>query len=482
MTSYAPAPHRQVTDYLEVPFYRPWLVVIPLVLCTLGALVASFVKPKMYRSSTLILVESDTVPDSFVPKITTSGPKERLYTIRQQILSRTRLGQIIHELNPYPEAAAKGTSETKLIEKMRDAITIQVRGTDAFLVEYVNRDPTTAMRVANRLASLFTEESTQSRTEQVEDAYDFIEKQLAEARSQLEANEEAVRVYKEKHLGVLPEQLAANLATLQRLQLEQQSLNDSIRAAESRIDLMQKAQADKARAADAGSPDPGAELDRLRDQLAQLRSRYSDLHPDVRALARRIAELEKAQEGGAASAAAPAAAQPGDSSALRQARSDLNILVEKRDEVDRKIATFQARVEQTPRTEQELALLTRDSTVLRENYLGLLNKKFDAERAEKLDRRWKGETFKTLDPAHFPERPFSPNRLLYVVVGFIFGLAMGVGLAFAADFLDHSLKDVTEVEATLSYPVLAIVSHVSKRKSGLFIPGPPAEEGQVRTG
>jgi succinoglycan biosynthesis transport protein ExoP len=361
---------------------------------------------------------------------------------------------------------------------MRDAITIQVKGNDAFLVEYVNRDPTTAMRVANRLASLFTEESAQSRTEQVEDAYDFIRKQLDEARGQLEANEEAVRIYKERHLGTLPEQLGANLSTLQRLQLEQQSLNDTIRAAEGRIDLMQKTEADQARAAEAGTADPGAELEQLRSKLADLRSRYSELHPDVRALVKKIAELQRAQANTAATEPHREAAQPGDTPALQQARLDLGNLVAKRNEVDQKIAAFQARVEQTPRTEQELALLTRDSTVLRENYLGLLNKRFDAERAEKLERRWKGETFKTLDPAHFPEKPFSPNRLLYLVAGFLFGLVTGVGLAFAADFMDQSLRNVEELEATLSYPVLAIVTHVSEKKDRLLIPG-PAAEGQV---
>jgi uncharacterized protein involved in exopolysaccharide biosynthesis len=127
-------------------------------------------------------------------------------------------------------------------------------------------------------------------------------------------------------------------------------------------------------------------------------------------------------------------------------------------------------VEQTPRTEQELGLRTRDSEKLRENYLDLLNKKFEAQRAEKLEERWKGENFKTLDPAHLPERAYYPNRLQFLAVGFLLGLTLGVGLAFTVDFLDHSLKTVTEVEDTLPYPVLAVISHVPSVNGGFLTP------------
>lgn len=455
-------PPRQPAEYLEVPLHWPRLLALPVLICTLGALVASYMVPKMYRSSTLILVESDKVPDSFVPKMTTENTKRRLFTLKQQILSRTRLERIIRELNPYPKDVAAGKSMSKIVESMRDAITIRTKGTDAFLVEYVHRDPVMAMRVANRLASLFIEEVTVSRTQQVEDAYDFIQKQVQEARTKLEANEEAVRVYKQKHLGTLPEQIGANLATLQRLQLEQQDLSDSIRAAEGRLDVMRKTLADQAQASGAATLDPRAELAKLRSQLATLRSRYTDRHPDVRALADRIARLEKRQATQGEAGAVEEDQDVENAPSVLTAKADLRNLVEKRDEVDQKIAAFQHRVEQTPRTEEQLALLTRDSKKLSENYLNLLGKKFEAERAEKLEARWKGENFKTLDPAGVPERPFFPSHRLFVAVGLALGLALGVGLTFAADLLDHSLKNVLELEATLSYPVLAIIPHVPR--------------------
>ena len=71
---------------------------------------------------------------------------------------------------------------------------------------------------------------------------------------------------------------------------------------------------------------------------------------------------------------------------------------------------FQGRVEETPRTEQELATLTRDYQQLNQNYLDLLRKKMDAQMAERLQDQWKTDNFRILDPAFLPEGP-SPEPL-----------------------------------------------------------------------
>ena len=118
------------------------------------------------------------------------------------------------ELHPYPEVA----SPSAVIATMQAAIDIEFRGGDAFSIEYTHRDPHMAMNVTNRVASLFIEEFRRSRQTQFEGAADFLDSELQQARRQLDAKEEALRVYKERNLGRLPEQLDASLSTLQRLQ------------------------------------------------------------------------------------------------------------------------------------------------------------------------------------------------------------------------------------------------------------------------
>jgi succinoglycan biosynthesis transport protein ExoP len=145
---------------------------------------------------------------------------------------------------------------------------------------------------------------------------------------------------------------------------------------------------------------------------------------------------------------------------LEKVKIEIRGLESKRADLEARIGSFRARVEQAPRTEQELATLNRDYQKLNENYLGLLTKKLDAKMAAKLEQRWKGEHFTILDPAHLPEQPYWPNRPLLVGGGLLIGLALGLTLAFASEFFDSTIKDQDDLEALLPYPVLATVSYV----------------------
>lgn len=460
------SPARDVLEHLEVPLRRPFHVLIPFALIVAGAVTASYVLPKRYESSTLILVESQKVPESVVPRLASESSKQRLTNVRQEILSRTRLETVITELNPYPHRMGRAPM-SDIIEGMRDAISINLRGNDAFTVEFVHSDPTKAMQVANRLATLFIDETAKGREEQVEGASDFITTQLEEARQELEKREEALRRYKEQHMGALPEQMAPNLATLQRLQLEQQSLSESLRAAEDRATLLQRGLQDQRGGTGAASADPAVELGQLRAQLASLQSRYTDEHPDVKALVARVTRLEKSMADAGSQSGSGTSGVPSGSSQIAQAQLEVNALKAKQRDLERRIADFQARVELAPRSEQDLAVLTRDYEKLKDNYLALLKRRLDAQMAEKLEKRWKTEHFKMLDPAHLPERPIFPNRLLFLLGGLVVGLGAGIGCAFIAELLDHSVKSLKDLETAFPVPVLAQIPHITPPKAVL---------------
>lgn len=449
---------RSIQEYLEVPLRRPLFVLVPAVLVLSSAIAMAFVLPKKYRSQTLILVESEKVPDTFVQKMATESIARRLYTIRQEVLSRTRLERVIQELDPYPAKEEKPPPNSVLVERMRRAIRIEVRGTDAFSIQYVHTDPMTAMTVTNRLATLFIEEAVKEREVQATEGVEFIESQLDEARRALEEKEEAVRRFKEKRLGSLPEQLGTNLATLQRLQLEQQTVGENLRATQSRIDLLRQSLRTNRSPAVAGVGEAPDQLDRLRGELATLRTRYTEQHPDVQALLRQIRELQ-----GSGSSSTGLTPLEGDSSIRRelmQAETEVAALRAKRADLDAEMARIQARVDLAPRTEQELATLTRDYAQLQEGYVTLLRKQRDAEMAEQLEQRWKGERFKVLDPAHFPDKAFFPSRTLFAFLGLVAGLGLGLVSAFAVELLDHSVKNAEQLEELFSQPLLATIPHI----------------------
>jgi polysaccharide chain length determinant protein (PEP-CTERM system associated) len=430
------------------------------VLLPLGAWGLSFYFPPRYSSSTLILVAPEQVPANFIPQMVTERVARRLQTLRQEVQSRTRLETVARELDPYGTLGKEPLINT--IERMRSATTVTVKGNDAFGIEFEHTDPKMAMLVADRLTTLFMEEVAGARERQVSEAYQFIDSQMQEARQRLEEKETALAEYKQRHMGQLPEQTQANLATLQRLQLEQQSMADNLRKAmDAQLLLEAGSQAAGGAPGGAAEPDP---LAVLRAQLAQLRTRYTDKHPDVKALVSRIAALESAAPTAAAPSAPPVdAAAEAAQRRVEQARLEVQELRRRLAEVDKRIAAFQARVEAAPEREQEIVGLTRDYQKLSESYTQLLSKKLEAEMASHLEQRYKGQQFRVIDPAYLPVQPSFPNRRLFALAGALAGLLLGVGLAVVIDHLDPTFKEADEASTALNLPVLALIPYVRRR-------------------
>ena len=448
----------QIRHLLHAPARRPLLVLVPWAVIFALSAAALSVLPKKYRSSTLILVESEKVPDSFVAKVATENSGRRLENVRPEILSRTRLERVIAETSPYPEIS----STTRAVDTMRDSITVNPSGSDGFTIEFVHRDPLKAQAVTDRLATLFISESVNARGQQVSDAVEFLVTQVGDARKQLETKDAALRKFKEERMGRLPEQLQTNLATMEMLQREMQNVEESLYLAREKRDALARGAGRRSAAAPAGSAGGAADLDTLRDQLALLRSRYTDAHPDVESLRSRIARAEARL---AAGSAGEGSAEVDPSSAITQAQlqtatQEVRKLEERQADLERRIAVTRSRVEETPRTEQELANLSRDYNKLSDNYTALLSKQLEAQMAGRLEQRWKGDRFRMLDPAHLPEKPDSPKPLRILGLGIVLGLLAGLGASLAAEMLDSTVKDSEQLQQLLPHPILARISHL----------------------
>ena len=447
----------QLRRLLEAPRRRPLTLLVPWAAILGLSVLALFVLPKRYRSSTLILVESEKMPDSFVPKVATEDRGGRLEAIRPEILSRTRLERVLEETRPYPAIASK----TQAVEALRSSISINISGNDGFTIDFVHRDPHVAQLVTGRIATLFIEETIKARQLQVEGAVDFLVTQVSDARQELEKKDAALRRYKEERMGRLPEQLETNLATMGMLQRELQTVEESLLFARERQESLARNVGGAVAVPEPGaSPGAAGDLASLRRQLAALKSRYTDEHPDVQNLKARIARLESRL------AQPPAAGASADDPAvvareqLERANLEVKRFEDRRGDLERRIATLRSNVEETPRTEQELATLTRDYQKLNENYTALLAKQLEAQMAGRLEQRWKGERFRMLDPASLPEKPYFPNPPLVLGAGLLLGFLVGLASALMAEHLDPTVKDARELQALLEYPVLACIPHV----------------------
>ena len=286
--------------YFLIPFFLGWLAVWS----------ASWVLPSRYKSGTLILVEQPSMPKDYVTPNVTDDLQSRLQSITQQILSRTRLLHIIDELNLYADKRGR-LNPDELVERMRKDIEIALVFNESktvitsFNIYYSSRDPRLAQQVTSELSSLFISENLERRQQESEDTTKFLEQQLEAARQNLAEQEEKVRIYKDQHLGELPSQLNSNVQILSGLQSQLQSEEDGLNADRQQNAYLQsmleqsrtlQATSRSGDGAPVGIPALDQELDKLKAQLADLSSHYTDRHPDVRKLKDQIAKTEKMRE------------------------------------------------------------------------------------------------------------------------------------------------------------------------------------------
>jgi polysaccharide chain length determinant protein (PEP-CTERM system associated) len=480
--------------YLGIIRRRHLHFLLPMFLGWLLVWGASWVLPARYKSGTLILVEQPTMPKDYVTPNVSDDIQERLQSITQQILSRTRLLHIIDELNLYAGQRGLNNPDEK-VERMRKDIDIQlVRDAQdrvtAFNVYYSSRDPRVAQQVTSELTNLFINENLKLRQQQSEGTTKFLEGQLNEARENLSAQEEKIREFKGQHLQELPTQQASNLQILAGLQSQLQNEQDALGVAQQQHVYLEslltqyrsfQSPATNSESTQIGLPVIDHELDRLKAEMADLSSRYTPRHPDVRKLKEQIAEIEKTRErllvslkakrNSPQDATDAANEQTADNLAqatpLAQLKSQLQANeaeTKNRQQtvasLQQKINDYQARLNQEPVREQQLADLTRGYDQSKSNYDDLLKKKNESAMATSMELLQQGERFRIIDPPSLPIKPDFPNRLKFCGIGVAVGLAFGAIAVGAFEMMDDRLygekeiKDMIPVTVVLEIPVI----------------------------
>ena len=461
----------QLEDYIEIALRRKWFVIIPLVVSIIGVILTLLLVPRSYKSTTMILVEHQKVPESYVNPTVTADINERLNTITQQVMSRTRLESIVNEFGLYNKEKSNITNE-ELVGLMRGSIEIDIKGgrgggrTSAFSISYMGSDPETVMHVTNRLASLFIEENLKVREQQAEGTTEFLDNQMQGLKTDLEAHETQIKLYKEKYMGELPSQIDATLRTLDRLQLERKIVSDQLSTSVDRK-IMIEGQLSETNAqeiaTDKTSKDPQKrKLAELQAELTRLSSSYTDKYPEITRLKREISEIET-QINTDKGTESEGTNIDRLSKKLTDVNKEIAKLKEEQENIAKRISVLQGRVERIPERELQMTALMRDYQSTRENYQSLLNKKLDAQLAENLEKRQKGEQFKILDPANLPIKPFKPDPNRIILMGIALGVGSGVGLVVLLEVIDASFRKPDDVYAVTGIPVLATIPRIGGR-------------------
>jgi polysaccharide chain length determinant protein (PEP-CTERM system associated) len=468
-----------VEDYIAI-LRRKWPLLASLAVagCILGLGIANLL-PKRYTSQTLVLVEQPAVSDDYVKPVVTAETSERLATMQQEILSRARLEPVVRNLELYKAEMGRVPMED-LVGRLRATIEItpvrpmaqtRVQGLPGFTVSVTFPEPQLAQQICTTVTSMFMEQNVQLRQRQAEQTAGFLAKQLEDAKAKLDEQDARLAAFQRRYLGALPHDQPTNLNVLagltSQLDATTQVLNRSQQDkafAESSL-----AQQRAAWLATMEGRDPQTQeqhIAELETELTTLLSKYTDNHPDVirlkrdLAIARADAANDEQRETRVESATRPIA-EPAEIQALRAQIHQLEQTIRERTteqgELQRRIRTYQARVESLPGVEQEYKALTRDYETALQFHNELLRSRDQATMATNLERQQQSEQFRVLDPANLPDRPSFPVPLYFGMAGLVFGSVLGLVLTAVLEIRDTSLHNERDVESLLQLPVLAMV-------------------------
>lgn len=512
---------KKIMAQIEPYYRRKWIIIAT---TFVGLIVASLVAlnmTKYYRSSTMILVEGQKVSQTYVKSLDTSPVNERLSTLKQQILSRTNLKKIALEFNLFKEKKEKsfidklkkkigldkpaitktGAISESALEGMRKNVEISVlggrRGQSGFSVSFSGKDPYRTMQVTDKLASMFINENLKIREQYSEGTLNFLASELEKVKKELEKQETSLRIFKEKNRGNLPEQLNTNLRTLDRFQLELQSVRESLRSSTDRMNLLKDQIASLPQMETVGVIIPenalAVQLYTLKNQLRVLLSTFNENYPDVLIVKNQIKEVENqlviaeesksleplnSRRSTVQNGNPPVSSRNVELNAvnvrlhaeLNTTKSHINTLNRRERRISAQMREYEARVERTPANEQKLIDLTRDYQMSFDNYQSLLSKKINAGLAENLEKRQKGERFRVLDSANLPERPYKPNRKMTALAGGAIGAAFGAGLIFLLEFFNPVFRKPEDFDGLFLQPVLVTIPK--------FVVNPPKKQAK----
>jgi polysaccharide chain length determinant protein (PEP-CTERM system associated) len=478
--------HRELTmqDYTGILKRRFWLILTSAILFLGVGIGLTYIIPPSYVSQTLVLIEQQQVPENYVTPVVTEDLGERLASMREQILSRSRIEPIIQRFNLY---AGRDTTMDDRVEMTQKDIGVtpipsgpSSHGMPGFYITFKAQDARTAQQVCGEITSLFVSENLNAREQSAEGTTDFLKQQLADAKAKLDDQDAKLAAFEEKYFGALPDQEQGNMNTLQALTTQLDAATQSLGRMQQDVTFLQAMVTQQTH--DLESSEPAAtgisvderktELKALIEQKRALEALYTPDHPDVVAISRKIADLQ-AEIAHASAEPAPASAPAASTvsrpdppqlqqlkAQLRAAQASMANTKQEQARIEQQVRTYESRLQSSPQVEAAYKQLTRDHETALEFYNSLLKKMNESSMATALEQRQQGEQFRVMDPPNLPNAPTFPNPFVFAGGGFTAGLFLGLLLAAWLEYRDTSLRNERDIWAFTKLPTLAVISRI----------------------
>jgi polysaccharide biosynthesis transport protein len=454
-------PITQLMAYWDLVVKYRWPCLVGTLALTLVFTVIIAVLPNVYEATITILVDPQQVPEKYVSAVVSPDSYARLNTLTQQVLSRTRLQQVIDEFHLYSDR--HNLSPEEKVEEMRRDISFEVKQgsgleLSTFSLTYQGKKPLIVAAVANELADSFIHWNIKSRDEQVSGTRDFLSSELMTAKHNLERQENALRQFKMSHLGETPDQTPNNLVAISGLRSASQANADAMnRLDEEKLLLTHSPEPANSATIPRAVPTDRETLEtqkrELEANIEQLRMHYSDRYPDVIRATHRLDKIKSQLQALPSDSTVQTAdvSPPKSDVPVRLAIIDTEMkkLEADRDRIQSQIESYQSKVDAAPLREQELLDLSRNYDTSKQHYQALLDKSFNIAMAADLEQNQKAERFRVLDPARVPQKPVKPPRKKLIAASAFLAFGLSILVILVREELNLVVKTEIELKSLL---------------------------------
>jgi len=435
---------------------RYYVLTCFLVMLAVGV-VAAFGLPRTYRSTATLLVQSQDLPTTLVDSPTNGAVEQRIARIREQVLSRGDLIQLIEQDDLYPRER-RGQPLSKVIEKMRHSTSVGALSSDigqqsgtqnntiAIAMSFDYPDPGKAQGVLQSFVSKFLTMDSQDVEDQATLTVRFLQDQATKLQTQISDIEGQLTALKARNGSALASSGMPPMLDTGSFSAQIASLQNENRQ------LL--AQSRRGNGNDALSSAEAA--------LAAAQAQYSDSHPDVIAAKERVKQLR--MMGSATPDNSLQEQIAANNAAIRQ-------LMGQRDETMARANAAVAGSSRAPAILEQAMQLENRATSLRNQYQQISENLLKAQNSARMATEQRAERLSLVEPANLPDRPFSPNRPLLIAAGAAAGLLLGLILALAIEFVNRPVRSPRQLEQ-LDIPVIGLVPLLKSK--------PQARTGRLR--
>jgi polysaccharide chain length determinant protein (PEP-CTERM system associated) len=439
---------------------RRWLIIGTIwAIAALGTAVTALL-PDQYATKARVYVDTDSLLKPLLQGLTVQPDIQRqIEMMRQTLLSRPNLEQLIR-MTDMDLALDSPAAWDRAVVGLEKDIKILPESRQLFTISYANRDPDQTERVVSSLLKIFVEQNLGSNRRDIEKSQKFINEQIAEYEARLREIEAKVAAFRQTHAEELLDRdtvgkaLEAAEADLRQAQTE---MEEAIWT-RGQINLeLTRTPATVAPGLQARTADGKTVQEDLESQLAALRLRYTEAHPDVIELRRRI-EAAKSAPGGQGAPGVPNPLRAELERGLRQSELRIEQLRQRVSATQQRIADLKVRLADSPAIDLERAQLDRDYAVLQDNYKQLIARRESARLAQQVDDNTQSVDFRVVEPPVRPVLPSAPNRVLLMLGVIVAALAGGIGAGVLAVKLRDTFANAADLRRRFDIDVIGTVS------------------------